>query len=470
MERRTQKEIVIFPAMKSLVVITCFFCCAVSYAQDTTRKAKSLFDMFARGSVHGKLRTVYITDINDGTLQDYHAFVAGGNFKYETVPLYGISAGAGASFTYNLSSSDLGAIDSATGQRSRYELLHTDVENPYNTMNMKRLDALFLKYRYKDEYIVWGKQLLTTPFINQQDIHMRSSLADGVYMSTKLFKGISMDVAYIYGISPGATTRWFNISESVGVYNQGVNPNGTKGNYAGNLHSDGIILYNITAQVKGLKLIVWNQAVLSMFNTSLLQPEYTIKLHNNKTLLVAAQVIGQQVIDDGGNPDINKTYFTPGTNSLLLGGRLMYSTHAFNVSANYTRITASGRYLMPREWGREPMFTFLMREQIEGAGDLHAFTTKASYMFKKARIKADLGIGYYNMPEVTNVAMSKYGMPSFIQYCTLIKYSFPKKLKGLEAEFVYMYKQKAGSAIVPDKYIINKVNMSQISAALNFVF
>lgn len=457
--------------MKYIIAIACLLNSTLLLAQDSVKQARSPIDAFARGNVHGKLRTVYITDINDGHLPDYHAFVGGGNFKFETASLYGFTAGGGASFTYVLSSSDLGAIDSATGQRSRYELLHADIQDPYNKTNMTRLDALFLKYKDKDFSIVWGKQLLATPFINQQDIHMRSSLADGIYITSELSKRVHMEAGYIYGISPGATRRWFNVSESIGVYGQGVNPNGTKGNYAGNLHSDGIILYNLTAQVtKRFKLVLWEQAALGIFNTTLIHPEYTFKLRNNRSLLVAAQLIRQYPFDNGGNPDPNKAYFTLGIESTLLGGRVMYNTPVFNISANYTRITADGRYLMPREWGREPMFTFLMREQIEGAGDVHAFTTKASYTFKKVRIKADLGIGYYNMPDVTNIAMSKYGMPSFIQYCTLIKYSFHKKLKGLEAELVYMYKQKTGSAIVPDKYIINKVNMSQISVALNFVF
>ena len=32
---------------------------------------------------------------------------------------------------------------------------------------------------------------------------------------------------------------------------------------------------------------------------------------------------------------------------------------------------------MPREWGKEPFYTFLPRERNEGLGNIHAFTVKA---------------------------------------------------------------------------------------------
>ena len=122
----------------------------------------------------------------------------------------------------------------------------------------------------------------------------------------------------------------------------------------------------------------------------------------------------QDAISNGGNPDPAKAYIAPKAKAMAFGGRAMYQSGGLETSINYTRITAGGRYQMPREWGKEPFFTFLMREQIEGAGDVHAFTTRTSYTFKKTRLKADIGIGYYNMPDVRNAVLNKYGIPYFL--------------------------------------------------------
>ncbi|MBS1772211.1 MAG: hypothetical protein JST82_05080 [Bacteroidetes bacterium] len=455
----------------TIIILFVLFAIPVHAQQDTIVKAASLQAAFAKGTLHGRFRSVYITTINDGPLSDYYATAAGGVIKFETAAFHHFSVGLGGSFTYNLSSSDLGKPDSATGVRNRYELLLMDIEDPYNTNRMFRLDMLYLKYRLKNSQVVWGKQYIVTPFINPQDLFMRGSAVDGLYGSIYCSKKLQIEAAYIYGISANATTRWFHIGESIGVFPKGVNQDGSTSAYNSNTNSDGLGFIGIKySLLKNLKLQLWNQYVDQVFNTGLFQVDQTFLKRGNKHFLAAIQIIRQDPLASGGNTDRKKTYFSPANQSWVLGGRVAYQTPALDISINYTRITADGRYQMPREWGREPMFTFLMREQIEGAGDVHAFTTRASYTFKKARIKADAGLGYYNMPDVTDARLSKYGMPSFIQYCAQVKYSFNKKLKGLEAELIYMYKQKATDAVVPDKYIINKVNMTQIAASLNFVF
>lgn len=48
---------------------------------------------------------------------------------------------------------------------------------------------------------------------------------------------------------------------------------------------------------------------------------------------------------------------------------------------------------MPREWGREPFFTFLPRERNEGFGDVHALMGKLSYNNSKISVKTSLAVG-----------------------------------------------------------------------------
>lgn len=137
---------------------------------------------------------------------------------------------------------------------------------------------------------------------------------------------------------------------------------------------------------------------------------------------------------------------------------------------NYNRITAHGRYLIPREWGREPFFTFLPRERNDGLGDVHAIVGKMNYNFLKARLKTSLAAGYYKLPDVKNYSLNKYGLPSYTQVNADIRYTFAKTLKGLEAQLLIAGKVNNGETYNNNRYIINKVNLMQYNFVLNFHF
>ena len=125
---------------------------------------------------------------------------------------------------------------------------------------------------------------------------------------------------------------------------------------------------------------------------------------------------------------------------------------------------------MPREWGREPFFTFLPRERNEGVGDVHAIMGKLNFNCSKTRIKASVAAGYYKLPDVKNYRLNKYGLPSYAQVNTDIRYSFAGMLKGLEAQVLVVWKKNAGELYNNPRYEINKVNMLQYNFVLNFHF
>ena len=99
---------------------------------------------------------------------------------------------------------------------------------------------------------------------------------------------------------------------------------------------------------------------------------------------------------------------------------------------NYTRITSDGRYSMPREWGHEFFYTFISRERNKGAGDVHAFVAQTTISSKNTRLKHGFGYGYYEVPDVKNYRLNKYGMPSYHKCNLETSYKFDKLLKGFE--------------------------------------
>jgi hypothetical protein len=181
-------------------------------------------------------------------------------------------------------------------------------------------------------------------------------------------------------------------------------------------------------------------------------------------------MIGQYVLNEGGNPDPNKTYFNPNQSSFVFGARLGKQQGQWDHSINFTRITKDGRYLMPREWGRDPFYTFLLGERNEGMGDLNAYVIKSKFTAKHLPLNVNMGIGYYDLPDIMNFAMNKYSFPAYMQYNLDARYAFAGFWKGWEAQLIYFYKDAIGNTYNNPKYYINKADMGHFNFILNFHF
>jgi hypothetical protein len=123
---------------------------------------------------------------------------------------------------------------------------------------------------------------------------------------------------------------------------------------------------------------------------------------------------------------------------------------------------------MPREWGKEPFYTFLPRERNEGLGNVHTFMAKTSLPAFKGKFKTGLGYGYYQLPDVKEYRLNKYGLPSYHQINYDGSYTFDKFLRGLELKVIVAYKLKEGETYNNLKYIYNKVNMFNFNFILDF--
>ncbi len=435
--------------------------------EDTT----SLLYAFKKGRIHGHFRYFFMVTNNTRELSDYYANAVGGGIKYETAPFKGFQFGVSGFFVFNIGSSDLSIPDPKTNQPNRYELGLFDVEDPSNKNDIDRLEELYLKYSRKGSHITLGKQLINTPFINLQDGRMRPTEVSGLYGEIYLNEHAKIEGGYINKLSPRGTIKWYKTCESIGLYSMGVNSDGSKSDYSGNLESNGIGMLGVTQKFGTmLSIKAWDVFVENIFNSALLQADYNHPLRNNSNLVGGLQYIRQDAVKDGGNQDPTKAYFKKGSRSQAFGAKLGWENQRWRTSLNYTRITADGRYLMPREWGRDPFFTFLPRERNEGFGDVNAYMVVAGYSISKARFKLEAGIGYYDLPEVTNYELNKYGIPSYTQLTMDIRHEFKGFFKGLGAQLLFVHKIKSGNTYENDKYVINKVDMSSWNLVFNYHF
>ncbi len=474
------------PNVKTLLLLFLLWPCSSAFAQSDSLKdsavnqnqelsnsvnhkdSLSLAYALKKGSkVSLHLRLYYMTTNNEKELSDYYAYAFGGGLKYQTGVYRGFQFTVGGFFLWNLASSDLTKPDPSTGIYNRYEVGQFDMEDFSKKNNIDRLEDFNLSYRLKKSIVTVGKQNINTPFINPQDGRMRPTGEQGLWLDVQDIPRTRIQAGWLNKISPRGTTRWLDMDQSIGIYSAGLNTDGKKSNYKGNLQSKGVALLGLTYQLKPTwTLQAWEYYTDNIFNSFLLQSDATFKLGSSSALIAGVQYTYQHAIRNGGNDSISKTYFDPKQTSNVLSGRLGFQVKGSRFLFNYTRITADGRFLFPREWGREPMYTFMKRERNEGLGDVNAFSFSFFREWQE-KITMELGYGYYDLPGATRVALNKYAMPSYHQLLLDLNYSLDGFLKGLQLEFLYTYKLQA-EEITTARLVINKVNMHHLNFIINY--
>jgi hypothetical protein len=434
----------------------------------------TLQHFFRNGDFFGHARYYFMATDNTGPLKDFFANAFGMGIGYETGKFHGFQIGISGFFIYNLYSSDFTKPDPITGLGSRYEVGQFDMLNPNNHHDMDRLEDLYIKYSLSKSNIKFGKQHIKTPFINPQDGRMRPTLVEGAMFELEEIKNIKLEGGWLFGISPRSTVNWFGIGESIGIFPAGVDTDGKRSKYPGNVKSDAVYYGGLTYQPsKKLKLQIWNMHIDNVLNSSLLQynGEYPILSDNRLNFLTGLQYIEQHAAGNGGNDDLKLAYVHPDNKARTFGARLGIGSNGhWSMVFNYNRITNDGRYLMPREWGRDPFFTFMARERNEGYANAHAGNVVFTKTFGKSGWKSEIAYGQFHLPDISDTRANKYAMPSYWQTNADIRYVFSGFLSGLELQLLYIYKGKMGNAYNEYRNIINKVDMSLYNVVINYHF
>jgi hypothetical protein len=442
-----------------------------SYAQESSKDSSSLQSALQQGTISGHIRNFLMATDNAAGLTDSYANGFGIGIGYETAPYHNFQVAMSGFFMYNLFSSDLATPDPLTGAPNRYEIGMFDVQNGNNTQ-LNRLENFYLKYSLNDFTLKIGKQLIRTPFINPQDARLAPTMVEGALFEWKNSR-TKVEGGWIDKISPRGTVTWFTVANSIGVYPRGFTPNGSRSGYVGNLSSAGVFYTGLThAITPQYTFQAWDLYVENIYNSLLLQfnGEKTSGTAGSK-VLTGLQFVMQNAINYGGNSQPQKAYTSQGSAAYAVSGQLGYvlpnSTWKFLL--NYTHITSDGRYLMPREWGRDPFFTFIPREKNDGYGGVDAVSGSISHNFGGG-LNAEMMYGHYYMPDVRNTMLNKYGVPSY-NHCNInVKYSFSGFLRGLDMQALFVYKGLLGNSYGDDTYIYNKVRMAHYEFVTNYYF
>ncbi|MDO9186725.1 MAG: OprD family outer membrane porin [Bacteroidia bacterium] len=463
--------------LKNILLFLSFLLSLSSFAQDQDnhhialkpKDSVCLKDCLVQAHWEAHTRTFVMSTINEGDLKDDYVIGSGAGIGVLTKPLYGFQAGVSGFFMYNLASSKIHELDNLTNSANRYEIGLFDIEDRSNKNDLDRLEELYLKYTLSKSSLTVGKMNINTPFLNPQDGRMRPNVEEGIWFSIKEADKIGFNGGWITGISPRSTVKWFSLANSIGVFPAGVTTDGIKSNYYKNIEgSSGMAIANIYFNPsKNVKINLWNGYLENVMNTSLM--EVNVEQQKKKMKFYEGLIyIHQDAVNNGGNVVQSKTYINKGAQSNSISAQLGVKNKKINTNLNYTHISGDGRYLMPREWGKENFYTFLQRERNEGLGNVNAFMTKTTLTILNNKLKTSIGYGYYQLPDVKNFRLNKYGMPSYHQINFDAIYSFQKALKGLELKFLVAYKINQGETYNNLKYVYNKVNMINFNFILDF--
>lgn len=432
----------------------------------------SLQRIFTGGRFSGQIRQFSMFTDNAPGLSDYHAIAAGASLHYETRRWRGFALAMGGGFVTDLLSSDFTRPDPVTGAYDRYDAGLYEVLELDNKEFLSRLEDLNIGYCWSHNRLVLGKQTLKTPFVNPQDGRMNASLFEGLYGYFGQGRRWHVEGGWLWKAAPRSTSRWFDIAESIGVYSQGVTDGGQKAAYRNEVRSAGLLVANTRFTHRRGNFDFWNYYLDNVLNTAFLQwtTASATEPQASPHWDFGVQIIRQDAVGSGGNADPAKTYAPEGMRSWTFSGFAAWSKAGTQFRVNGTRITGDGRLLFPREWGREPLFTFLPRERNEGLGDVWAVSGQFSRRLRAAPLVYELGAGYYRLPDVKNYRLNKYGLPSYAQINLDVKYRFPGRLKGLEAQLLAVWKTNAGDLYGDERYRINKVDMANYNLIFNYHF
>jgi hypothetical protein len=210
---------------------------------------------------------------------------------------------------------------------------------------------------------------------------------------------------------------------------------------------------------------LWHYWLENVFNLSFAQVEYTQPLATGQRLLLGAQGTYQTHSGQGGNENPELAYMNGTSRAWVASARARYHYKKHSVALNATRIGNDGRFLFPREWGRDPFYTFMPRERNEGFADVWAANVQLATQLYQGRLNLSAAYGRYWLPDVRNFARNKYGMPSYDQLNLLAGYQFKGWAQGLQVRLLYVYKGKQGETYGERRYVYQKVDMH----LLNFI-
>jgi hypothetical protein len=440
--------------------------------QDSSRvreEIHSFKEFFTHGHWGGHIRNYFMLTDHTGPFETQYANAIGMKVDFVTARFKGFEMGIGGVFTFDAFSTDLARLDPVAGRYPAFELQLFDIEDPENKYDLDRLEDLYLAYNFgKGSRVVYGRQHIETPFVNPTDGRMKPYAFQGFNFEFNELEKTKLQALWITHVSPRSTVEWYTIEESLGIYSQGFTPEGDTADYHHHVSSSGLGIIGVEHEFSPSVWVEgWYYYAENLIGTFYGKVNAKKPLGAKWSIYGGVEAMIQDKTGNGGNPENDLTYACPGDHSRAFGGQLGVRYHGFDFSVNGLTLSDQGRFLFPREWGRENFFATVSRGRVEGTGNGNLVDFRLKKDFSN-RLSAQVDYVYFDGPGWDNFRYNKYGISDYDQVNVELCYHFHKWFEGLDLRLLYVH--KASREEVPEEIVYYQANYNHFNVITNFTF
>ncbi len=423
-----------------------------------------LQEIFQKATVSGNVRNYFMNTINSGDLKDFYSNATGTAVGFTSRNYYGFQFGVKGRFVYKSFGGDLGSIDAVTGKDAKWEYELYDILDKGNFRDLNRLEELFIRYRFGKSYIEYGKfEPKFTPLLNKSDGRMMPFVHRGGWAHLNFNSKHQVNIGWLDGVSPRATTQWFAMDEALGLFNNGFQPNGEKADYHNFYPSSGIGIINYNFRNEHFQLNFYDYYQDKIMNT--IWAEIAYKLTD---FSFGIQYVYQNPFSYSEDLAYLNRYVQPGENGQVLSSELGWEQAGLKLAFAYTHAFASGRFLFPKELGRDRFFTSISRSRLEGMGNVDVFVFKTEYRFLRDNFNIGLEMQQVRGAKVDDFEFNKYNVDESFQVNSHLSYRARGFFEGLSFDILWVHRKNLNHTNAES--IFNRSNYNQLNFVTNFNF
>jgi hypothetical protein len=368
----------------------------------------------------------------------------------------------------NAISSDFWVPDPVTGQPNRYELGLFNVLEPQDRF-FGRLELLSIGFIQPKFGIKVGKMGIQSDWVNAQDGRLSPTVVEGIHAYHVLKANWKVSAWGITRMNIRGSKDWLPVGETVGLYPQGRSLLGKSSTYLGNTTSSWLGIWELEGKLNGGKTLRFSQTFAANLSST-----YWATFEKTSKNKLGAWTSGIQAgfqhgLGDGGNSLIEKQYKNPKDLNFAVSAKLNWKKDAWEAQLSATQLGGEGRWLSPREWGKDAWYTFIPRERNEGFETVTAVVGFTSYRFKNRPLQLYTYMGIHVLPQLEDAAANKYNFPSYRQHNVGLRYA-PKKIKNLDFHLIWVAKEPLTTKKLLPVQQYNKVDLWHFNGLINWKF
>ncbi|MFN4000148.1 hypothetical protein [Algoriphagus sp.] len=366
----------------------------------------------------------------------------------------------------NVASSEISEPDPISGQANRYETGLFDLLDTRNRF-FGKLETLSIEYSEENFGIKAGRMGINTDWVNAQDGRLSPTAVEGLnawYAPNSLWKFSAWAVGRM---SIRGSSDWLGVGQTVGIYPVGRTVAGKPAQYFGNTKSEWLGILEVDRKIgQDAMMRVSNTTAENLFSTYLLSFEKNKKVESG-ILTLGLQGGFQHGLGSGGNAAPELRYKEPDDRNYSISGRMGWKNSKWITHLNYTHVGGKGRWLSPREWGKDAWYTFIPRERNEGFESVDALVAYGEYRFEKAPVSVYSHFGFHFLSDVNDAAANKYNFPSYRQVNLGLKF-MPKKINKLDFHLILVRKDPLHGTYLTANQVYNKVDLIHFNGIINW--